>query len=258
MKGLLRALALVFVLALLAGACTQDRPAIEGSPEPEGPSLKVTSPSEGETIKGNVVTLDLEASGIEIVKADGDTSGNTGHFHVFIDQDAPAAGEVIPKTEGIIHSTDTKIVIPGLKVGEHKFTVVFGDGTHARIGTESASVAVKVDGPSLDARAPGEVAAGEDVTVDIAVEGVTLVAADGDTTGATGHVHLFIDPATPPAADDNPIPKVATIIHSAETSVKVSGLAAGEHTIWVVLGDGAHVPFKPLVADKLVITVKSP
>jgi hypothetical protein len=39
-------------------------------------------------------------------------------------------------------------------------------------------------------------------------------------------------------------------------SATVSGLEKGEHTIWVVLGDGTHKAFDPPVIDKLTVTVE--
>jgi len=237
-------------LALLAAACMEKAAT---TPSPNTKSVKIASPATGSTVKGNVVTLDLTVAGITIVKADGDVSGSTGHFHVFIDRDPVAAGATIPKEPGIVHSIDDPLTIPGLKIGEHRFVVVLGNGAHQRIGDAKAEVTLKVEGPSLDASAPASVAAGQSVSVQVAVEGVTLAKADGDASGRTGHVHLFVD--RPPTAAGQAIPKEDGIIHSADPTVIVSGLAAGEHVIWVVLGDGNHLPFAPLVADKIIVTV---
>jgi len=38
------------------------------------------------TLEGNVLTIPVTVSGIQIVKPNGDTSGKTGHFHIFIDK----------------------------------------------------------------------------------------------------------------------------------------------------------------------------
>lgn len=214
-------------------------------------SLAVKSPAPGTVLKGNVARLEVSAEGIQIVKADGDTSGRSGHFHVFIDRDPVAPGAVIPKEAGIVHTAENPITLPGLGVGEHRLTVVLGDGVHRRLGDAQAETTVKVTGPSLQATASAT-SAGQPVTVTIRVEGVTLAAADGDRSGRTGHLHLFVD--REPTAPGQPIPKEAGIIHTAETTVEVSGLAPGEHVIWVVLGDGVHIPFDPLVADKVVVT----
>lgn len=218
-----------------------------------GGSIAITSPADGAVIKGNVVKLNVDTSGVTLVKADGDTSGKTGHLHVFIDRDPPAAGAVIPKETGIVHSADNPVVLSGLHVGTHRIVVVYGDGTHARIGSAQDEMKVKVEGPSVDATALATSPAGQPVVVTVAAEGFTLVKADGDTSGSSGHVHLFID--RDPTAAGQPIPKEDGIIHSAETSISIPDLAPGEHTIWVVVGNGTHVPFGPLVMDKVVVTV---
>jgi len=109
-------------------------------------------------------------------------------------------------------------------------------------------------GPSVDASAPAKVAAGQPVPVTIKVEGIKLVKADGDKSGRTGHLHLFIDRDPTPAGQ--PIPTgQADIIHSAATEVPVPNLAAGKHTIWVVAGDGTHTPLSPAAQDKVTVTV---
>ena len=106
----------------------------------------------------------------------------------------------------------------------------------------------------MDVSSPPAVAAGQPLTAEITVDGISLVKADGDTSGTTGHLHLFIDREPTPAGQ--PIPAEAGIIHTAEPTVVVPDLPAGEHTIFVVVGDGAHVPLEPLVADRLTVTVQ--
>lgn len=235
--------------ALLLGACATKQTEPIGGGNDAGPGVAVKAP---ESVKGNVVTLSLTAKNVDIVGADGDTSGKTGHFHIFIDRDPVAAGAVIPKEAGIVHTTETEAKIYGLAAGDHTFTVVLGDGTHARIGDVAAKTTVKVEGPSVDASAPASVKAGEAVTVTMKVDGITLGAADGDTSGKTGHLHLFID--RDPILT-GPIPKEDGIVHTTELSHTIEGLAAGDHTIWVVVGDGNHASFADPVMDKITVTV---
>ena len=244
---------------LLLAACGSSSTTRTGTTAPAGgPTVAIASPADGATIRGNVVKLGVTAEGLTIVKPDGDTSGRTGHYHVFIDRDPVAPGAVVPKAAGIVHSAVSPVLLTGLSVGSHRLTVVLGDGAHHRIGASQASITVSVAGPSLHATAPRQIAAGQDLTIAITVEGVRLVKPADDTgaPGTTGHLHIFIDPATPPTANGQPIPKVeGSIIHTADTSYTVHGLAAGKHTIWVVLGDRAHVPYDPLVADRFVVVV---
>jgi hypothetical protein len=247
---------LIAVLALVGAACgddDDDPTAATTTTTVEGPTVRIMSPTDGTSVKGNVVVLDLETDAVEIVKADGDTSGESGHFHVFIDKEPVAPGATIEKVPGIVHSTENPLRLTGLTPGKHTFVVVLGDGAHQRIGSAQDSVEVTVEGPSLDATAPPTVAAGQPLSIDVTVDGVELVKPDGDTSGRTGHLHVFIDKEPTPGA---PIPAGdPTIIHSATAPITVNGLAAGEHTIWVVLGDGTHVPFDPAVADRLTVTV---
>jgi hypothetical protein len=246
----------VAALALVASGCAGDSETTTttGTTAAAGPSLSITSPKAGAHIEGNTVSLAIKASGVTIQKADGDTSGKTGHFHVFIDTDPVAPGEAIGKTPQIVHSADNPIVVPGLTVGEHTFTVVYGDGAHNRIGDVSDKVTVHVDGPELDATAPATLKAGEPLSIAVEVSGVTLVKADGDPSGKTGHLHAFVD--VPPVAPGEPIPTGnPAIIHSATSPIVVTGLAPGDHTIWIVLGDGNHVAFTKPVRDKVVVTV---
>jgi hypothetical protein len=222
---------------------------------PQGPTLSIASPANGTSVEGNVVSLDMQATGITIVKADGDVTGKTGHYHVFIDREPVAPGTVIPKEAGIVHSAADPIVLTGLSVGAHTFTVVLGDGTHTRITDVKAQVSATVDGPSVDATAPAAAKVGEALTISVKVQGVTLVKADGDASGKTGHLHVFID--RDPTVAGAPIPKEAGIIHTTETTIVLPAFTtAGEHTVWVVLGNGNHVPFAPSVLDKLVVTVQ--
>jgi hypothetical protein len=241
--------AVLVVVALVAAGCGKD----DNKNEAARPTVKVVTPADGAAIKGNVVSLDLSTTGLSIIKADGDTRGTSGHFHVFIDKDPPAAGTVIEKAPGVIHSTEDPLRVPGLSVGRHRLTVVLGDGTHRRIGTASAVVNVDVSGPSVDASAPATIAAGQPLSITATVEGVQLVKADGDTSGRTGHLHAFVD-KEPVAGQAIPAGD-PMIIHSATSPIVVNALTAGEHTIWVVVGNGVHVPFDPPVADKLTVTV---
>lgn len=230
-------LVVVAALSLLAGACQREEsPSIEAPPE-GGVTLSVTGEN---SVRGNVLTLAFVVRGIQIVPADGDTSGNTGHFHVFVDRDPVAAGVVIPREPGIIHSVDNPLRLTGLSVGPHTLVIVLGDGSHQRIEGVEVRHTVEVQGPAVQATVPATNPAGQPVKVEMKAEGVTIKAADGDTSGATGHFHVFIDrELTPPG---QPIPKEAGIIHSAEGTVDLEGLAPGDHFIWVVLADGNHVP----------------
>ena len=251
-----RSAAATAAVALALAACgdSDDSAKTEATTaRPAASSLTIVGPPTGSVVKGNVVSLDLEGRGVDIVKADGDTSGRTGHYHVFIDREPVPDGVAIPREAGIVHTTDDPVALPGLAVGTHRVVVVYGNGAHVRMGTAQAETTVKVEGPSLEATAPATSPAGQPVVVDVKLEGLTLVKADGDTSGRTGHVHVFVDREPTPAGQA--IPVEAGIIHSAATKIEVPGLSPGEHTLSVVAGDGVHVPLNPRVMDKVTVTV---
>ncbi len=204
-----RAAVVAGALLLLAGGCGDgdenttgadeaiDLPATSAGPSPteaavpSGPPtvLAIVAPATGAEIKGNVVRLDVAGSGIAITPADGDISGRSGHYHVFVDRDTVAPGAVIPVGAGIIHTTDDPIVIPGLTVGPHRLIVVYGDGSHRRLGYTEASTSFTVAGPSVAASAPPNAPAGQPVTITITAEGLPA--------GAVFHV--LVDREPPPA-----------------------------------------------------------
>ncbi|HEX7275999.1 MAG TPA: DUF4399 domain-containing protein [Acidimicrobiales bacterium] len=261
MKPIRSVAAATVALALLA-ACGDDDPATtttasttgpRATTPAAGPTLSIVGPAAGTVVEGNVVSLDLASTGITIVKADGDTSGRSGHYHVFIDRDPVAPGAVIPVEAGIVHSADDPVVLTGLGIGTHRLSVIIGDGTHARLGSTVAETTVDVRGPSIDASAPATSPAGQPVVVTVKVEGLAIVAADGDTSGTTGHLHVFVDRDPTPAGQ--PIPVEAGIIHTTATTIPVADLAPGPHTLWVVAGDGLHNPLAPRVMDKVTVTV---
>jgi len=251
----LRITVLIALLSIAGAACTDADNAGE-----EGDGDTAVSLSIGDTpdsVEGNVVSLPVDIEGIEIVPPDGDDSGDSGHFHVFIDREPVEVGEVVAREAGIVHSAENPIKLYGLSPGSHEFTVVLGDGTHTRIEEDvEDSVTVDVEGPSVDATAPATIGSGDDLTVSLDAEGVEIIAADGDTSGDSGHFHVLVDPEDPPEAGGTiPAAEEGTIYHTTNPELTIEGLDDGDHVIWVVLGDGTHEAFDPAVMDRLMVTV---
>jgi len=240
-----RLIASLVFMALMV-ACGGEDPNAQRSPAPVEQSVTITSPAPGAQIGGNVVNLAVE------------TAAPHESFHVYVDQTAVAPGEPIGEGPGIVDFTGNTAVLPGLRAGRHQLTIVLGDGRGSRAGSVSGKVEFDVLGPSVRATAPTEASTATGFTVDAVVEGVEILAPNRDRGGPapTGHLHYLIDPPTPPSANGQPIPDDARNIHSAESSYTVAGLPAGEHTVWVVVGDVNHVPLNPLVADKVTVTLR--
>jgi hypothetical protein len=220
----------------------------------EPPSLEIVSPVGGSAVAGNVAILDVRVSGVGLGAPDPSNPSRNAHLHVFVDREPPPDGVAIPVERGIVHASSSPVAVPGLTQGVHKLSVALGDGAHVRLGDEVDSVIVSVGGPVLQARAAATAVEGDPWTIDVGAQGVRLVKADGDTSGRTGHLHFFIDGALPPP--DVAIPEDAeNVVHTEQTEVPLTGLAAGDHVVWIVLGDGAHRPFYPYVADVVRVTI---
>lgn len=241
------------VVVLLMTACVRDDPTLDSpSPTPSSElSVSIESPSAGDRVTGNVVTLEVAAEGLEITEPDGDISGETGHFHVFVDRDSVATGETISDDPGVLHFAANSVRVPGLGIGPHKLTVVLGDGSETRIGRTSDSVEIEVAGPSIDASAPESAPLATGFQLATSVSGVE--AGDAETGN---HLDLVIDPDSEPEAAGQPIPADANNVHTSATTHQVTGLPAGEHTIWVIVTDQNHVPLSPMVADRVLVTIR--
>lgn len=239
---------LIAALVLVTGACVQEPP--QGTP-----SIYMRHAKEP-TKKGNSLTLGVKTRGIEIKPADGDTSGRTGHFHVFIDREPVEVGEVIPRASNIVHVAKAPIKLYGLTKGEHHFTVVLGDGAHRRIATDSVVEAtVEFLGPFVNASAPSTIEEGEDLDIELEAEGIEIRAPDGDKSGMSGHFHVFVDPLKTPK-EAMKVSGSDGAIRTERSPVTISDLSKGEHTIYVALGDGDHQLFDPAVMDVVTVTVE--
>lgn len=137
------------VLLLVLAGCGGDSGADQRADRRKSasPVLRITAPAPGTQVSGDGATLDLAAEGVRIVAANGDLSGETAHYHVFVDRQPVPVGEVIPKEPGILHSADARVVVSGLSPGEHRFAVVLGDGVHRRLPGEEVHTRVVVKGP---------------------------------------------------------------------------------------------------------------
>lgn len=247
-----RLLPVALLCAVVAASCGGTDTAGDASPE----AASLTIGTVASPVQGNVVQIPVSLRGFNIVAADGDTSGTSGHFHVFIDREPVPVGQVMPVAPDILHTTENPILVTGLTVGEHTLTVVAGDGLHQRIEGLDDSVTVTVEGPSVTASAPATVESGEPVTIEIASEGLDIVAADEDTSGETGHYHILVDPESAPQPGETILPAEENkIVHTTESSYTFDSLPDGEHTIWVVAGDGTHKVIDPLIAARFKVTV---
>lgn len=111
---------------------------------------------------------------------------------------------------------------------------------------------------TITSPASGDTIRGSAVHVTLAVSGVALAPAAEQRPG-TAHHHLFLDVDPGPAQDPIPL-GVPGIVHlgQGETSFHWEGVAPGQHRIIALLGDPAHVPLQPVVADTVTVVVITP
>ena len=125
--------AAALVLALAACADAPDSGEMDAASEgPAGPSVRIVQPADGATVEGGSVLIMLEVSGLTIAPA-GTMEPGTGHHHLMVDAELPAAGLPIPTTPGVhIHmgQAQTEYELTGLEAGEHTVIAVVGDGSH--------------------------------------------------------------------------------------------------------------------------------
>jgi len=112
-----------------------DQPPAEAAIAASNPSMEIVTPQDGDTVPGPAVMARLSAHDFVVVPA-GDTTPNSGHFHLFLDRDVSAAGEPIPAEPGqIIHlgTGADSLNLEGVAPGAHRLIGVVGDAAHVPV-----------------------------------------------------------------------------------------------------------------------------
>ena len=135
MTTVLRASVAALVLAGCGPRPADDQPPAEAAIAAPEPSMEIVTPQNGDTVTGPAVMARLSARDFVVVPA-GDTTPNSGHFHLFLDRDVSPAGEPIPAEPGQIIHLGTGAdslnfdVIPS---GAHRLIGVVGDAAHVPV-----------------------------------------------------------------------------------------------------------------------------
>ena len=99
------------------------------SVSPAGAEVSIVSPKEGEVVT-SPVKVTFGVKGMTVVKA-GTEQANSGHHHLIIDADLPAADQPIGKDAQHVHfgaaQTDAAVELPK---GKHTLQLMFADGAH--------------------------------------------------------------------------------------------------------------------------------
>ncbi len=99
------------------------------SMSPTGAEVSILSPKDGEVV-ASPVKVTFGVKGMAVAKA-GTEQANSGHHHLIIDADLPAADQPIGKDAQHIHygaaQTEASVELPK---GKHTLQLMFGDHAH--------------------------------------------------------------------------------------------------------------------------------
>ena len=132
---------LAALMMLSIPALAQDRTAA-----PAGAHVYIISPQDGASVSSPVtVVFGLEGMGVAPA---GTEKANTGHHHLIIDTDLPAADEPVPSDDNHLHfgggQTQTTVE---LSPGSHTLQLILGDQNHVPhdppVASEKISITVK-------------------------------------------------------------------------------------------------------------------
>jgi hypothetical protein len=135
--------ALLLVAALPIVAFAQAAPAAPAQPAPK-PEIFLRSPANGATVSSPfTVVFGLRNYGVAPA---GVNVANTGHFHVIIDGEVPAAGAIIPPNDDHNRHFGTGVIEAKLTLppGKHTLRVVLGDFEHKVISADLVSKPVTI------------------------------------------------------------------------------------------------------------------
>ena len=92
-------------------------------------SASFAAPEDGATVT-NPVEIEMTAGNFTVEES-GEITQNAGHFHVLVDRDPVAAGEMIPNDDGHVHFGDGATIAElDLAFGEHTLVLQPSNGAH--------------------------------------------------------------------------------------------------------------------------------
>lgn len=100
-------------------------------------SATISSPAEGDTVRGSAVHVTLAVSGVELAPAADERPG-TAHHHLFLDVDPGPVDQKIPSgVTGIIHlgRAQTEFHWDSVAAGPHRIIAVLADWQHVPLAS---------------------------------------------------------------------------------------------------------------------------
>jgi len=182
------------------------------------------------------------------------------HAHFIVDGAYEAVeGAPVPQQCGVLHTAANPAVLTNLPPGEHTVELVIANPGHVPVpGLDRPSVtftvaenpdAIRITSPENCAEVTGP-----DVEIAWEAPGLTIVPATEAQNETDLHAHFIVDNAYEVVAGA-PIPVQDGVIHTAANPVTIEGLAPGEHTIQLVIGDPGHVPVPGIARPQVTLII---
>jgi hypothetical protein len=238
--------------------------AMEMQPGADRMRVAIKSPTDGSTITGDKIALQVATAGFKdrCDLAGTPNQAGTGHYHVLLDK----------SLVNMYCGDQAPVSLEGIKPGRHTLTAVPAQNDHAEVQKNATSVTIDYQPahpqPAPKATAPAGTPsikilspkAGEKVSgsfpVKIDVQGFTLTCDEMGKPDVPGHGHWHLNFDTM----KGPMMGMMTMAGmSCERTLQGSaaGLKPGStHKLIALLADNAHAPVMPAVADSVEVTVK--
>ncbi len=249
----------IMVIGLAVAGANFSQAAAQSTPEASAP-VRIIWPIPGAEVVGRDVSVSWQAPGLRIVPAAAAENPTDLHAHFIVDGAYEVVeGAPIPQQCGVLHTAANPAVLTNLPPGEHTVDLVIANPGHVPVpGLDRPSVSFTVaenpDAIRITSPENCEEVTGPDVEIAWEAPGLTIVAATEAQTETDLHAHFIVDNAYEVVAGA-PIPDQDGVIHTAANPVTIEGLAPGEHTIQLVIGDPGHVPVPGIARPQVTLIV---
>ena len=227
-----------------------------------GPAVRFAQPDDGATVSSPFEVM-MEATGL-VVEPSGEINDGAGHFHILVDTDFVAAGEVIPTDDQHLHYGKGQTTVSlELSPGEHTLRLQFADGAHTALeGEQYRDTIIVIVEESAAGTAVRFAQPDDGATVsspfEVMMEATGLVVEpSGEINDGAGHFHILVD--TDFVAAGEVIPTDDQHLHYGKGQTTVSlELSPGEHTLRLQFADGAHIALEgDAYRDEIVVVVST-
>jgi len=247
------------VIGLAVAGATFGQAAAQSTPAASAP-VRIIWPIPGAEVVGRDVSVSWQAPGLRIVPAAAAENPTDLHAHFIVDGAYEAVeGAPVPQQCGVLHTAANPAVLTNLPPGEHTVELVIANPGHVPV-TEldrpsvSFTVAENPDAIRITSPENCEDVTGPDVEIAWEAPDLSIVPATEAQNETDLHAHFIVDNAYEVVAGA-PIPVQDGVIHTAANPVTIEGLAPGEHTIQLVVGDPGHIPVPGLARPQVTLIV---